>query len=476
MAPLDVATTGTLNGTATLVAAAAGDEGTGKIALKQNGTSNAVSTVVTNVFNGDLSTAGTIALLVDYGQDTDSQTCTGVDKRLGRSGTYQTQSGISNRSANKSTVGKRWEVMQASELANAIGIGAGQYDIRFQTSQVAAYARSPTIDALVRNADGPPIFMLRMDDARIDQVRSTDGIVSLAEQHCPELVPFMVSYVPVSTLGDSGTRMVQADLLNLKSRGVKIASNLTPDDNPITAYADTAAVMAAFQSQLATLTSMGLGGPDLYDTVASNGSFRTPGAEVQKTGLTTTVGSAVVPMSVTSDVAVGDVAIAVGLAAGTVVSAIDPGVSVTLSNPVTVASAFMTFIKTDGPFHTNKLKVAAAAVGIKSILSTNGGHIYVRGGLAEPDAYQLPFYSGSLATAASVIAIIDQAILRGCAMGFYLHVLDELLSSGLAMKPSEWVLVLQYLRAKYLAALIRFGTVRTIRETYGEGARWPLAA
>lgn len=451
-------------------------EGTGQLQLAANGGTTAPTATKTGagVFNGNPADMGVISLLVDYGDDPEFQTATGVDKRFGRSGSYVTTAGITTASANESVVGKRWESFHVSEAANILALGSGQFDFRAQLSHVAPYCEKIKVDALVRNSAGRPTFIQTMDDARIDQIRPTDGFVSLAEQHCPPLVPHLTSFVPTAVLGDSGTRMNGADLQSLKSKGVHIGLNLTPDDQPITSYADMPAVIAAYQSQFATLVSLGLDSPDQFHVCASNGSLRSAGTKVQKSGLSLN-GTATIPMADTTGVVVGMKVGGFNVPAGTVVSSVNANTSVIVNNPIPAGATLLSFTVVSGPFHTNKLAVAATTAGIKSIRQTNSGLIPTRGGIGNR-AMAMPALSYSLATAASIIAQIELAILRGAALYTYGHLLDEALSSGLAMKTSEYVILLQYLFSKYMAGLIVFATPEELGQRDGYGVHYPLAA
>lgn len=452
-------------------------EGAAQLQIAANGVSTApiATKTGTGVFTGDPNDMGVIALLVDYGDDAEFQSCTGVDKRFGRSGSYVTTSGITVNSVNESNLGRRWETFHVSEASNIVALGSGQFDFRAQLSHVAPYCETVKVDALVRQAAGRPSLILAIDDARVDLVRANDGFLALAAQHCPPLAKHIIAFPPMALLGDTATRMTGSDLQYAKQMGCNIGLNLTPDDLSLTSYATMAAVMSAYTSQFAMLAALGLDGPDMYDTCASNGSLRTPGTKVQKSSVTTD-GSSTVLMADTSGIVVGmKAAGAKEMARDRTVVTVNDNVSVVLSGTVPAGITFMSFTDVSGEHHTGKLAPAAQAAGVRSIRQTNSGLIPTRGGIGSR-RWAMPALSLSSATAASIIAQVELAILRGCTLYIYGHLLDELLSSGLAMKVSEFIILLQYLYAKYLSGDLVFVTPRELGERDGWDISWPLAA
>lgn len=461
------------NGTGT-VDTAGHLEGSGQLQLKATGSSAPSATKTgSGVFAGNPEDMGTISLLIDYGDDPEYMSVTGVDKRLGRGGSYLTTAGITTTTNSNLTSGRRWENFHISEAANVVALGAGQFDLRAQLSHVAPYAETVKIDAAVRNSQGRPTFLLGQDDARVDLVRPSDGIIALVKQHCRPLLKHIMAFPPMGLLGDTPTRMVGADLQYAHSEGVKICLNLTPDDNPITSYADPAAVVSAWQSQFPMLAALGLETDNKFEVVASNGALRAAGASVTKT--ITANGSATVTLTDTSGVANGQKAAGIGVPSGTTVISFVANTSITFSQNIPSTTTSISVTTTSGAFHTGKLWPVASAAGVKTIRQTNAGIVPTRGGIGSR-CQAFPALSGSGLTAAAAIAQIDIAILRGNAIEVYLHTLNEALSSGLDMKPSELVLLLQYLHAKYLSGLIVFASRKELGERDGYDAHWPMAA
>lgn len=449
-------------------------EGSGQLQLKASGSSAPLATKTGGgVFTGDPADMGTISMLIDYGDDPEYMNCTGVDKRFGRAGTYYTTSGITVNSKTVATYGKRWESFHISEASNLVALGSGQFDLRTQLSHVAPYAETVKVDAVVRSSQGRPRLLMGQDDARIDLVRPTDGIIALVAEHCPPLLKHLMAFPPMALLGDTPTRMVGADLQYAFSRGVRFAPNLTPDDAAAPSYASAEAVAAAFTGQFPAMSALGILTEDRWHTVASNGSLRTPGTTTTKT--VTTSGTAVVACADTSTVAVGWKAAGIGVPLVRTVVAIDPNVSVTLSGTVPAGITSMSFTDTSGPFHNCKLYPVVAAAGVQTIRQTNSAIVPTRGGLGSY-AQAFPALSASGLTAAAAIVQLDLAILRGGALEIYIHTLNEALASGLDMKPSELVILLQYCHAKYLAGLLTFASRRELVARDGLDVHWPMAA
>jgi peptidoglycan/xylan/chitin deacetylase (PgdA/CDA1 family) len=440
--------TGFAAGNGGLLSIVDGVEGAGQLQIAAPGASSAPhATKATWITDTDPAELGVIAVYREFDADPEYQTCTGIDVRLGRGGTYYTQAGVTVPAINESGTGGRWDSFHISEAPTVAALGAGALSLRAQTAHVAPYCQSPKIDALLSNAKGVPTVILTFDDIRPTQYSTVFPLMQ-ARGFRGTL------YIPTGLIG-AADRLTLAQIQEMYSAGWDAALDGTADDTPMTGKPTVAGVVAEMESMRDYLASEGMTrGAEHF--CYPNGSTRTPGTKVQVASVTSD-GGPVVTMASTTGVLAGYKAAGYQVPVGTTVVSVDSGTQLTLSANVPTQTKPMSFTNVSGEFHTGKLQSALKAAGFKTGRMTNNGTLYSRYGVADRGLL-LPGNSGSAATASSLQTWVDQAKLRGNTAMFYFHDIKNPTVSGLDMLTTEFVAFLDALKTAQDAGELRVMT------------------
>lgn len=156
----------------------------------------------------------------------------------------------------------------------------------------------------------------------------------------------------------------------------------------------------------------------------------------------------------TDGVAIGQRAVMVGVSDNCRVTAVNPDVSVTLSEPMTIAAsgANVAFVDDSNTQYGNKFVDAAASIGylMARAAASLQRRVFVGFGFSRRLGLQFPAYGGNGATAASLLALVDIAIQEKAAICFYFHGI----TAG-EFPPSEWALFVAGIKARQDAGLIK---------------------
>jgi len=434
----------------------------GVAALKigpNNGQSASPAAARASVFNGDPNTMGTIAMRVDYGNDAEYRTSTGVNKTFGRSGSYPgTQAGITTTTASVATEGDRWECFHVSEVPGLTSMTAGQIDFRASTSHATPYCETLTIDSLCRNAGGRPTLILTGDDSRRDILTY---LIPMLQVKCPPLVEELTTYVCTGLVGNPDNRLTWDENRYIGTLGVARSLNGTPDDVSMTA--GVASPTAWVDIYNAMKTKMGVEGcavaADMAQICYPFGNTRTPGTTIQGGATTRTVGQPTVTPAVVAGITVGMKVAGAGVPMTPPTTVVDvTGSVVTLSANITFGTNEpMSFTNVSGAWHTGKPWPIMRAAGVQTGRQTNPGLFYSRGGIGAY-AQAMPALSFSQITAAEVITNLELCILRGCNLMAYFHTFVASNPGTLDMLMSEMELLADYLYAKWQANVLDFCT------------------
>jgi hypothetical protein len=206
------------------------------------------------------------------------------------------------------------------------------------------------------------------------------------------------------------------------------------------------------------------------------GSVRTNGTRVEKTGITTTVGSPVVPMASTTNIVAGMRAVMFGVSRNARVLSVDPGVSVTLDENVSAAITSKTaaFVNDSGEFHGNKLQTALRAAGWKWGRTTQADrYVFCQYGVPWAQAIQYPSNPTTSLTLESFQAIINTAIAAKSVVSFYFHNIAD--SGGSATNVAVFTACMEWLADQVTAGLIECTTTKALTSAFGN-ARPPVPA
>jgi Polysaccharide deacetylase. len=439
-----------LNGT-TVIDATAPVQGSGL--LKFNGTAAGLPNATkTNIASLDPATMGVVAVYTKLGTDYDAQTCTGVDTRFGRSGTYQTVSEVTGpKSVSSPTTfvatGGFWHSFNIADVPALTALGAGQLDVRMNPSSTTPHASTPSVDCLVRNAGGRPTAILTFDDARPGQL--TIGLPVMQERG---LVGSL--YIPTAVIGQAN-RHSWADLRTFEAAGWDVALDGTNDDSVMTTRANPAACVSELLAMHAALDANGIVGAGRWHLCYPNGVFMASAMPVipsAVTGNTTTT----VSMASTAGIAAGMRVIGLNVPAGTVVSSVPDSTTVILSNPVPAQTTAMKFVDASGPFHGNKLIDALKAAGFKSGRTTTAGGpvdcFHSRFGIGDRGLL-LPGRGFTSQTSANMIAWVDKIIANQMTGMCYMH--DILPGGGsINVSTADFTAFMDYLKGRVDAGVL----------------------
>lgn len=399
----------------------------------------------------DLQTLGTYAIYAVLDEDFDYQNISSVTVNVILNGTGTIYPGTSKTGLSLVQTGGVWLSGNLSQFNAAVqSASPGNHRFRLSTAQTAANAGSVTYDAFYRDVGGKGAVILTFDDVKGDQYTDAFPIMQ-ANGLVGEL------YVPVDLVGTS-TLLTWAQIAEMKAAGWSIQVNGTADDQPMTTAANPAAAVAILEAQKAELVSRGLGTPISF--CYPFGTLRANGTRVEKTGVTTTAGSAVIPMASTTNITVGMRCIMFGVSRDARVASIDPNVSVTLDETVTTAISSKTasFVDDSGAFHGTKLQDAIEAAGWKWGRSTINGNMFCLYGVSRAQALQYPSYPTSSLTLETFQTHVNTAIAAKAVTSFYFHSLAD---AGIFEDCMEW------LKAQVDAGLVDVTTTPALEARYG---------
>lgn len=440
--------------------------GTASMALEGNGVSgnNPIATK-TSAFTGDPSTFDVIAWAEYYDNYPHASA---VFPQFGRGGTYV---GLQNNNeALGNYPGWIWRAVHVSEIAG-LQTGSAATDVRMRITQNAPYNNRIKFDSMIRNAKGRPSVIFSFDDNEntmytfAKPLMDTYGIKGTAF-----VAPGGASGVGVS---DS---LTEAQLGILYNAGWDLACNGGYDDTVyLTSWSDPTAAVTSLNTVRQWLVDRGwtrakdhLCYNNGYFNASSNGQGSPP-TPVQIAALTGN-GTTTVTFGAAVTVQNGWTVHGNGIPLNTtIVSGGGTGVtSVVLSNAVPAQTKAAAVIDETHPFYMGKLQAALASAGYKTGRTTLGGNIYNRFGFGD-QALVLPGTGVSGFTYAQMKARVDEALLRGTTVYFYMHRITSA-GGGINISEADFTSLINYVGGLKNSGLIDTPTISEFYNTWVNGA------
>lgn len=301
--------------------------------------------------------------------------------------------------------------------------GLGNHIFRMLVTETNALVGEEMYDAFYRQVGDStrPGIIITGDDAKIQQYTILyPAMKSRGIHRGLELYP------PTGLLRDNagGTATFSyAEAKIMSDDGVSIQVNGTSDDLLINAGGRTLVSdwIANLAMQRNDFVSRGF--PTPISFCYPFGYLRQAVTRVERTGLALTAGTNILPMASTTGLAVGDRAILRGVSRSCTITAIDPNVSVTLSENMTFTATnnAVSFVRVTSDFHGTKPQLEAIAAGWKWGRSTISGNMFIGYGISRAQSMQYPSLTASGLTLAAFQSVVNQAIAAKAITSIYVH-------------------------------------------------------
>lgn len=440
-------------------------QGAASLSLVGTGTANAKA-VKADIGTFDFGPLNVMATYLDLGQDAELQSVVEARIIFSRTGTGYYVTNVTGPDVLYLTpatlfTGGYWQSFNISEVPLLGGIGSGVNGVSVTEFTNIPHAAPTKFDSMLGNAGGRPSIVLGFDDIKDTQYSVAYPMLKARN---------MAASVHV-VLGNVGAanRLTLAQLQELYANGWDMCLNGSADDGQMTGKASVAAAITEMQTISTYLAANGM--PRGNEHICyPNGAYQTPGTKVLVAAVTST-GTGVVTMASTAGILAGMEVRGYQVPAGTTVTSNDSGTQLTLNHNVPAQTVPMSFTTTSGAFHTMKLPIALAAAGIKTARTTLArGSIYTRMGFAGR-GLTMPGNAASSLTLPQLTALVDEAILRGNTLEFYIHGVSD--GGGIDTGVANFTGLLDYIQGKRDAGLL---DVVTKSELWGRdgGATVPV--
>ncbi|MDC0611908.1 hypothetical protein OAP63_14345 [Vibrio sp.] len=400
-------------------------EGTNAIELKGNGTSNtAVRTDITFDSTVDVSDIDTISIAVTKNIPfVNTNFAFQMSEDMSTFAGFTTDTTYYGFGVNTIVGRPQWLNWNVSEDANVNGVMTTLQGMRIREyNSVAPYYENLIFDFLVVNGKGRPTVVIGFDDGENTQA-------TIAEPYMTSKGMVGTSYLPTQMVGLSDS-MDWSEVNQIKDAGWAICIDGMPDDTKMTDQATVADAVAACISQWDDLTAQGLDSDDMYHLCYPNGLHY--GSEVASEmyvviGTLTTDGTTTATLDTTYTIGDGWTLYGAGLDDITVATGGTDVSNIILSESVAAQSLPAMAVNTNHEFYFDKLPQALKDAGIKSGRITGGGSYFSRFGFgSELGALTTLGQGCSGMSLNEVKPFVDQAILRGNTLEFYIHrIMDD---------------------------------------------------
>ena len=293
--------------------------------------------------------------------------------------------------------------------------------------------QSDNIDGMLVKVKGRPTIILTYDDANSgvwDELSYTDnlgirGTIFLPWERTDEATT-------VSGISPSILRLNQVQ--DLKASDWDIQLDGTPrSQSMITGfYTDTNNAIQILNEGRSYLSSNGLNSYAEHFCYP-NGDYTFSSPTYLRNNVDRSIGSPILTMASTADIAVGFRAVGFGIPLHTRVLSVDSSTQVTLDANCTAnisnsSFRYVKFVDDSNPFHKDKLQKALKSNGFLSgRLARNGGWNFTRWGMGDYGSYYMQAINGAPGTLTDqegldrVLAYIDEVIQYGVTGGIYYH-------------------------------------------------------
>lgn len=441
----------------------------GDNAVKYSQTANISGLNVRKSIDIDPATLDTFGFYARLDDDFDWQNWAGLTLNILLNGTGTIYAGPTKSTLSNAYTGGVWitgNVSQMNALVAAAGMGSHQF--RVSGTSASAGAGDVTLDASYCAIGGKAGVLLTFDDAKISQrtvaaeIMAANGLVGEA-------------LIPAGKIEEGGLDVMSwAQTHELETLyGWNIQSGATLNDTALTNLGTVEAAVAAMAANKAALEAQGFRGINAF--CYPFGSVRTNGTRIEKTGITTTAGSPIIPMASTTGITVAMRAVMFGVSRSARVLSVEPNVSVTLNENVTtaIASKNAAFVDDSGAFHGRKLTDALRAAGWKWGRTTEAGRdMFCQYGISPDQAIQYPSNPTTGLTLASFQASVNAAKASKSLVAFYFHNIAD--SGGSATSVAVFTDCMNWLKTEVDADFVENVTTKSLDAKYGN-ARPPTA-
>lgn len=403
----------------------------------------------TNIGTFDPATFGTIAELVDVGFDPVYTATNSIRLNFTRSGTsYPTAADYPLNplytTPSPQFYGTMWSSRHVSELGTLSTIGSGQLGI-VQQSGTSSNSNAYTnvgFHGLLAKAGGRPTIIIGFDDTAVTQY--TVAYPYMAARGLKGCIAVVPGYM------DQSGRMTSAMMQELYNAGWDANLNST-DDGPFTGKGTVQAALDDLAACKTYCQNKGwTRGNDFF--VYPNGSYQVSPTRPLISSVTTN-GTTTATMGSTSGIVAGMHMGGFNVPTGTTVVSVDSATQVTLSNAVPAATKPANFVDLTSPFSYTKLPLAFKAAGYKIGRTTqNRGGFLSRFGITDRGGVLAPGNGVSGSTLDASKTLIDNAILRGETLEFYIHGINA--QGGINTDEAKFYGLIDYITEKRDAGLL----------------------
>jgi hypothetical protein len=391
-------------------------QGTAAQRLQGNGVA-AVTPITTKTLGTPITDITTLGVIARYINNRIPGVTVSDAIQFGNAGS--TFSSITNNVTNvsigsQSELGGAWYSHHYTEDATLASLGTlTQLRRRAGSTLNAPYYNNATMDAVCINAAGRPTIVIGFDDGE-----NTTPIFAQPYMTSKSMVGTV--YLPTSNIGTS-SRMTWIQARALRDAGWAICLDGTPDDTDMTLQASVAAAVSFYKTGQAALVANGIDDDGKNHFCYPFGTSQVSPNPVQVAAVTSN-GTTTVTFGSAANVTNGMSYYGYNVPDGTTVVS-GGGTSVTsvvVSNTIPTQTKAAMFLDETGEFYRGKLPAALAEVGVKSGRTTSGVAYYSRFGFGDK-ALVLPGVGLTAATWDATKLKIDNAILRGETIEFYIH-------------------------------------------------------